>query len=249
MMAGSVWGLFGDPIVPYIIHTVAPNNQDAPNDSTQYVTRIIGILLFIIGVIFLYFIYKLPSDSRANCIANDAETIKKSIIDLNLLYSTLIDKALTYNTNDYLPFIKNDIAFQKDLKKYKDKGVAIRSYIAYNPDNPLLEDIIKKSENWGSLDQSIRKAAISISDRKLSSLLRTYRSKLFAYGQYKVQAKIILDENPVTSYNSRQVVSLNQSMSEFNVEVALEDLMNHLNELISEYGEESVQKATVDATK
>ena len=38
-------------------------------------------------------------------------------------------------------------------------------------------------------------------------------------------------------------------MSEFNVEVALEDLMNHLNELISEYGEESVQKATVDATK
>lgn len=249
MMVGGVWGLFGDPIVPYIIRTIAPNNQDVPNDPTQYIARVIGILLFIAGVILLYFIYKLPSDSRANSIVNNAETVRKSIIDLNQLYNALVDKALTYNTNDYLPFIKNDIVFQKDLKKYRDEGMAIRSYIAYNPQNPLLESIINESEEWNTLNQSISRASISISDKKLSSLLRIYRSKLSAHGLYKVQSKITLDENPVSNYTYRQIGNLNQSMSELNAEIALEELMHHLNELISEYGEEYGQKATADEIK
>ena len=98
MMAGGVWGLFGDPIVPYIIRTIAPNNQDVPNDPTQYVTRIIGILLFIAGVILLYFIYKLPSDSRANSIANNAEIIRKSDLPPRLAAPALRIQSLYKHT-------------------------------------------------------------------------------------------------------------------------------------------------------
>lgn len=236
MMMGGIWGLFnGEPIIPYIYNSFTQSSQD----MFQIITKGIGIVLIIGGIILFYYINKLPSDKVANSIANHAETIKKSIIDLNQLYNSIIDKAMAYDTNDYLPFIENDIIFQNDLKKYLDKGVAIRSYVAYNPENPVLQNLKRESKDWNFLNDSITRSAISISDKKLFTLLRSYKSQLDLYGLYKLKTKITLNENPVANYTYRQIVNLNQGVGDINTENARTNLIDHLNELISEYAEES----------
>ena len=234
MMIGGIWGLFNnEPIIPYMYNSFTQFNQDI----LQFITRFIGIGFLIGGVILFYYISKLPSDSMANSIANDTKTIKKSIINLNQLYGLLINKAMTYNTNGYLPFIENDIVFQKDLKKYMDKSVAIRSYIAYNPQNPLIEHLKKESKEWNTLNNNIDRTAMSMSDNKLLMLLRSYRDQLDTSGLYKLRAKITLVENPVTNYANRQIGNFNQDTLEINLETARTNLINYLNELISEYDE------------
>ena len=118
-----------------------------------------------------------------------------------------------------------------------DKSVAIRSYIAYNPQNPLIEHLKKESKEWNTLNNNIDRTAMSMSDNKLLMLLRSYRDQLDTSGLYKLRAKITLVENPVTNYANRQIGNFNQDTLEINLETARTNLINYLNELISEYDE------------
>jgi hypothetical protein len=235
MTFAGCWGLLNsEPIIPYIISSFIPSNQDV----FQSVIRWLGVVLIIVGIVLLYYIHKLPSDSKANDIAKSAMYIRKAIIDLSQLYDTFVDKVIVYTVNDYLPYIKDDTAFQKDFKLYKDRGLAARSYIALNPQNPIMEDLKNGSERWIALNNDIKKAAMLISDKKLFAYLRSYKNTLENNGLSKIKVKVTLSENPVTNYTYRNLGNLNQYISDTNVEDALLKLNKYLDELIIEYSEE-----------
>ena len=138
MMFAGLWGLiFPDPPLFFLWKSVTEPTQD----TVQWIIRLLGTASIIGGVILLYHTQKLPNDITAKRIGRDAERIKNAIIDMTQLYKSLVDDAITHGAKDYLPLIKSDVVFQKDIETYLDKGTAIRSYLALNPTNPVLEKL------------------------------------------------------------------------------------------------------------
>jgi hypothetical protein len=245
-MAACVWGWFnGQPIIPYIISSFTQPDQDA----IKTLIRFVSVILFIAAVIFFYYVNRLPTDIIAKRIADNAKYIKNAIIDMTQLYKSFVDEAIKYNTDDYFPLIKDDILVKKDIKAFRDKGIAIRSFLTYNPTNPLLEKLKETSQRWKDLDDGIERAVMDISDTKLNTYLHTYRNQMESAGTNKVKAKAVLNTNPITEYFHRQVADISQDISDSSAGMARTKLISYLDDLIIEYSEESKEEVQRDNVK
>ena len=235
MTVAGIWGLFiSEPIVPFIISFLTNPLQNLP----AFTIRLLELSVIVAGVIILVQIGKLPSDITAKRIGHDAILIKNAIIEMTQLYKSFVTDAKTHTTEDYFPLIKDDIVVKKDIKAFRDKGIATRSFLTYNPTNPLLERLKETSQKWKDLNDEIERAAMDISDTKLNTYLRTYRNKMESDGMYKAKASAVLGTNPVTTYLHRQAVDLNQEFIDSSTEAARTKLINYLDDLIIEYPEE-----------
>ncbi|MGD0856777.1 MAG: hypothetical protein ABSA18_13370 [Dehalococcoidia bacterium] len=246
MLIAGIWGLVSpEPILSFLWRSVTEPAQNA----AQWIIRLFGVAFIVGGGILLYRIQKLPSDITAKRIGQDAELIKKAIIEITQLYKSFVEDAKTYDTEDYFPLIKDDVIVKKDVKAFKDKGIATRSFLAHNPINPLLEKLKSASQEWKDLNDDIDRAAMDISDTRLNTYLRKYRNQLESSGTYKVKASAVLNTNPVTTYGHRQVVNLNQEFFDSSTEATRTELINYLDDLIIEYSEESEKVMSRELSK
>jgi len=235
MLIAGLWGTtFPQPILSFLWESLT----EPAKDISQWSIRILGMGFIIGGGILFYHIQTLPNDTKAKRIGCDAQLIKNTIIEITQLYKSLIDEAMTHTTADYYPLIKDDVVVKKEIQLHKDKGTAICSFLAYNPTNPLFEKIKKDCPQWEKLNDTIDRAEMDISDKKLNAYLRIYLNGLQENGKYKVNSHAILSDNPATKYEYRQIVKLNQDFSDINIRQARIGLINYLDDLIMEYSEQ-----------